>query len=410
MNWCLYLALKQLFPTGKRFSFFSTMSIVGVALGVMVLFVVQSVMNGFQHEIRQTIVDTQGEVRVDAGNNIIYNAESLNAFLKSRPEVTAAARYAYGIVMLEYNNRPTFPVIKGIDMENEGKVVSLQKFIKDGNLQNFDYGGIILSGELARQIGARVGASVEIYSPIMFMAAQDDEIILPKTLEIVAIYETGYRQADENIAMVTLDTLQDLYGLGEGVHGISLKLKPDIRPEKFAFELNKSLVSPVRAVSWQEMNKDLLFVLKTEKTMMFFILVFILLVTAFSITSSLTISVVRKTHEIGLINALGGTIRQCATCFMIQGLIIGAIGSTIGIAFGMLILKFRNNIISVFVKLCGVKDFMLKFYSFANMPATYKLGDILMVTAFAVTICCLAGMLPAKKVAKIKPADALRNE
>lgn len=406
MNWCIYLALKQLFPTGKKFSFFSIMSIIGVALGVMVLFVVQSVMNGFQHEIRQTIVSTQGEVRIDVNNNILYNADRL----KDRPEVAALARYAYGVGMLEYNNRSIFPLIKGIDLENEIKVVELQKFIKEGSLQNFDNRSIILSSELASQIGATVGSSVEIYSPIMLKAFQTNEIILPKTLKIVATYETGYRQADENIAIMMLDTMQDLYGLGEGVHGISLKLKPNIRPEKFAFELNKDLTRPMHAASWQEINKDLLFVLKTEKTMMFFVLVFILLVAAFSITSSMTISVVRKTREIGLINALGGTIRQCGACFMIQGLIIGIAGSVIGVTVGALILRFRNDIISVFAKLCGIENFMLKFYSFANMPATYRLGDILTLVTFAISICCLAGMLPARKVAKIKPADALRNE
>ncbi|MDR2432897.1 MAG: ABC transporter permease [Puniceicoccales bacterium] len=410
MNWCLYLALKQLFPTGKRFSFFSIMSIIGVALGVMVLFVVQSVMNGFQHEIRQTIIATQGEARVNANNGVLYNADSLGNFLKNQSEVAALARYAYGIGMLEYNNRSIFPIIKGIDFENEIKIVELQKFIKKGNLQNFDNRSIILSSELASQIGATVGSSVEIYSPMMLKALQTNEIILPRTLKVVATYETGYRQADENVAMVMLDTVQDLYGLEEGVHGISLKLKPDVRPEKFAFELNKNLTYPIHAASWQEINKDLLFVLKTEKTMMFFILVFILLVAAFSITSSMTISVIRKTREIGLINALGGTIRQCEACFMIQGLIIGIAGSVIGIAVGALILKFRNDIISVFVKLCGIEDFMLKFYSFANMPATYQLGDIFTLVTFAVVICCLAGVLPARKIAKIKPADALRNE
>jgi lipoprotein-releasing system permease protein len=126
------------------------MSIIGVALGVIVLFVVQSVMNGFQHEIRRTIIATQGEVRVNANNNnILYNADSLGNFLQNQPEVAALAQYAYGIGMLEYNNRSIFPIIKGIDFENEIKVVELQKFIKEGDLQNFDNRGIILSSELA---------------------------------------------------------------------------------------------------------------------------------------------------------------------------------------------------------------------------------------------------------------------
>jgi lipoprotein-releasing system permease protein len=405
----VYLAVKQLFPSGKCLSFFSAMSIFGVALGVLVLFVVQSVMEGFQHNIRTTIVETQGDVRIDS-RRVMHVDSELNELLEDFPEIEASAKYAYGVAMLKRNNRTAFPLLKGIDLENETKVVALKKFTKFGNLNDFGDGSIILSSELANQMGVTIGDSVEIYSPIILESLGSDEIILPKTLEITAIYETGYHNADRNIAIVTIETIQDLYELEDGIHGISLKLAPGSGAERLAFELNRRLTPPMRAASWREMNGDLLFALKTEKTMMFFVLAFVLLIAAFSITGSLMISVVRKVREIGLICALGGTRMQCATCFMLQGAIIGVIGGTIGILCGLLVLKFRNGIVALFVRLCGVDDFMLKFYSFANMPAKYGVGDILSIFIFAVAVCCAAGAFPAAKVAKISPAEALRNE
>jgi lipoprotein-releasing system permease protein len=122
------------------------------------------------------------------------------------------------------------------------------------------------------------------------------------------------------------------------------------------------------------------------------------------------IAVVRKTREIGLISALGGTTGECAACFVVQGFIIGVLGSTLGIPCSGLVLKFRNHIISIFVKLCGVEDFMLKFDYFANMPAKYGMSNILAIVIFAIITSCVVGVLPAIMVSKIKPSDALRDE
>ncbi|MDR1433195.1 MAG: ABC transporter permease [Puniceicoccales bacterium] len=405
MKWYVYLALKQLFPTGKRISFFAAMSIVGVALGVVVLFVVQSVMEGFQYNIKKMIVDTQGDVRVDS-KHMIFDVDKLEDFLRNFPGVAAVARYAYGMMMLKYDDRTGFPTIKGVDIENEAKVIDLRKFIKQGNLENFNCGGIVLNDEMARSVGATVGSSVEVFSPKIVEETSSGEIILQRTFDVSAIYETGY----QNVAMIAIDTLQDLYGLGEGVHGFSLRLVPGVMPEKVAFELNKDLPKEIVAMSWQEMNKGLMFALQTEKAMMSLVLMFVLLIAAFSIAGSLLASVIRKTREIGLFSALGGTVWQCAMCFVLQGAIIGIIGSFIGIIVGMVTLKFRNIIMVGFLRLCGVEDFMMKFYSFANMPSRYGKGDVLTLVAFAVFLCCLAGVLPALKVAKINPAEALRNE
>ncbi|MDR1595724.1 MAG: ABC transporter permease [Puniceicoccales bacterium] len=414
MKWYAYFAWKQLFPTGRKLSFFSAMSIFGVALGVTVLFVVQSVMDGFQHNIRRAIVETQGDVRVESQDvecqGLIHGTDNLVSFLMNFPDVAAVAKYAYGITMLKCGGRTAFPMVKGIDVENEPKVVDLLKFVKHGSLEGLDCGGIALSSDLAVKIGAAVGSRVEIYSPLMVENSIDGDVILPKTLEVTMIFETGHHNTGRNTVFIAIDTLQDFYNIGDGIHGIALKVKPGVPTEKVAFALNQSLRYPLVAASWQEMNRDFLFALRMEKTMMFFVLVFILLISAFSIAGSMLISVIRKTREIGLISAIGGTVIGCSMCFFLQGAIIGIIGSTIGIIFATTVLCFRNVIVYSFAKLCGVEDFMLRFYSFANMPARYGVGDIFSTMAFAITLCCLAAVVPAIKVARINAAEALRSE
>lgn len=409
MKWYTYLAIKHLFPSGRPPTFFSIMSICGVAIGVMVLFVVHGVMNGFQERIKDTIVATQGDVRISSPH-IIYDVNDIDALLSESCDVDSFAKFAYGMTMLQFDNRPVFPMMKGIDLAHEREVIGLDKFICSGNINDLSDDGIVLSKSLADSIGIQIGDIVDVYSPIMFLEQTEDTVMLPRSLEVVAIYETGYHQIDNDTAMVSLSTMQELYGLCHGIHGVSIKLKNSVSAERFAHELTQILPFPLVANSWREMNADFLFALKTEKTMMNFVLMFIIVVAAFSMTSSMTIFVVKKTREIGLMSALGGSSRGSAICFAIQSMLIGGIGSIIGIISGIIILHFRNHIVRLFVHLCGINDFMLKFYSFADMPASYSWQNIVFIMLFAIGMCILSGMIPACRASKINPAEALRNE
>ena len=162
MPWYLYLALKQLFPSGRRIAFFTLASIVGVMLGVAVLIIVLSVMNGFGDEIREKIVETNGHVRVENGG-IMLDQEAVMAKIRGLPEVAAVAAYARGMVMLQAGNRPSFPVIQGIDGEHAQDVIPLAKFLLAGRVEDLDDDSVFLSSELAASLGLRVGQKVEIY-------------------------------------------------------------------------------------------------------------------------------------------------------------------------------------------------------------------------------------------------------
>jgi lipoprotein-releasing system permease protein len=411
MPWYLYLALKQLFPTGKKFSFFTAISVLGVSLGVALLVISTSVMGGFGYEIRRMIVDTQGEVQV-RGEGLIADGASLQARLATVPGVVATTPFAEGVVGLQYEGKPAYPAMQGIDVNRVGRVVPLERFIRAGRLDDLDDDSIILSSKLALAIGARIGSRVEVYSPLLLEKLKNDEVLLPRELRVVGIFEVGHQQLDSSVVLVTLRLMQELYGLGTAIHGVNVKIAPGLDADVVATRINGSLPpeARARARSWMEANQDFLFILQLEKNMIFFLLTFIIIVSAFSVTSSLLISVVRKTREIGLLGALGARPLQVAACFCFQGLLIGAAGTVAGLALGLGTLHFRNELVAGFTRLTASEEVLVRFYQFSQLPAHTAPGDVVLIVTCSVVISTLAGLLQAWRAARLQPVEALRNE
>ena len=409
MPWYLYLAFKQLFPSGRRLSFFSLVSILGVMLGVWVLVVVQSVMNGFGAEISDKLIQTYGDVRVESGR-INYQPDELIERLQAMPEVAIANPYAEGMVMIQHRDRPAFPIIRGIDVDSEEMVMPVDKFLIQGKVDDLDDNTIFLSSQLAVSLGASKGSTVEVYSPLILDRVKKDEMLLPRELEVAGIFETGYGQIDNNTVVVTLRLMQELYGLDQGIHGVMLKLQDGVDEEVFAYELNGQFDSELYASTWLDANADLLFVLRLEKSVMFFIIIFIILVASFSIASTLLTSVVRKTREIGLLGAMGGRPRQIAWIFALQGFIIGVSGTAIGLLAAFVSLHFRNDIVHFLAHLTETQSVLSRFYQFINLPAQYSTSDLITITLSAIIVSTLAGLVPAIRAGRLRPATALRNE
>lgn len=410
MPWYLYLAFKQLFPTGKRFSFFGTMSIIGVMLGVMVLLVVQTVMNGFTHTIHEKIRGVSGDI-VFQSENIMYDWQETIERIEAKDYVQAAAPLAYGNVMLQHNDHPAFPMIHGLDVVKSVKVIPFEDFLIAGILEDLDDDTIILSSGMARSIGASMGSKVSVYTPLMLERMRQDEILLPQDLEVVGIFESGYTEFDTNFVFVTLRNMQELYGLGRGIHGINIKLNDGFDLQDATTDLNLTIGNTkLRAINWMEMKEDLMFALKVEKTMMFFIILFVILVASFSIASSLMTSVVRKTREIGLLAALGGRRSRISMIFTFQGFLIGAVGSILGVIGGILAIEYRNNIVDIIARLLNKEDFIGQMYFLSEVPAHYLLSDFIAIIFSALVIATFAGFIPAMRAARLKPSDALRHE
>ncbi len=409
MSWPLYLALKQLFPTGRRFPFFTFISILGVALGVALLIVSISVMGGFGREIRNMIVNTQGEVQVRSFG-LMEDPRAVMKVVEGVKGVVASTPFAEGVVLLQHENKPAFPAIQGVDMARVEGVVPLKKYVVAGSFEDLDDDRVILSSQLAETIGARLGSKVSVYSPLLLEKLKADEILMPRELEVCGIFEIGHQQLDSSVVIVTLRTMQELYGLGRAVHGVNVKLADGADPDRVSRAINQALPVDGVARSWMDSNHEFLFVLQLEKNMIFFLLLFIIVVAAFSVASSLLIAVVRKTREIGLLGALGATPKQVAACFCFQGILIGAGGTALGLAMGFTVVHFRNDIVAGFTRLTGSREALERFYQFSNLPAYLSGGDLALIVSSALVVSTFAGLLPAWRAAKLKPVEALRAE
>ena len=418
MPWQLYLALKQLFPTGRLFSFYSAISILGVMLGVMVLLIVQTVMNGFGDKIRENIVARDADIRITG--TIIYDWKPLFKEIEARPEVKAVTPYAEGLVMLKNGNVPYMPYFRGIDLEREGKVFPVEEFLSNVEsptlrceLDDLYDETIILGADLARSLNALPGDTLEVFTPLMLELAKQDEVLLPRELKVAGVFQSGWYEVDSNTAIVTLRVMRELYGLGRGVHGLAVKLHDGHNAEVVARALNeefkKRQMRP-RAQSWLKKNESFLFFLNMEKWVMFFIMIFIILVASFSIAVTLSVSVLRKTREIGLLCSIGARPWQIAQTFCLQSVAIGVIGVLLGISGALLALYYRNTVVGFLLYIFKAQDAFYQLYGFEGIPASYSIRDFILVSIFTLILTTLAGLVPAIRAAKLKPAEALRSE
>lgn len=411
MPWPIYLALKQLFPSGRRVPFFTLISVLGVSLGVALMLVTMSVMGGFGHQIKRMIIDTQGEVQVRARVLLEQpEAAAVEKTLAAAPEVEAYAPYATGMVMLEYQSRPAFPSVQGFNYEQMKKVVPLGRYLTGGSLDNLDDDSVILSSLLASSLGVKVGDTISLYSPLALERARQNELLLPRDVLVAGIFHVGHQQLDSSTVLCSLRLMQDLYGLEQRVHGYNVRLKPGADEYAAAAALNQNLPAGTRALTWFEANADFQAVLSFERNMIFFLLTFIIVVAAFSITSSLLVTVVRKTREIGLLGAMGGQAQHVAACFCVQGLFIGLAGTALGLGLGFTLLHFRDNLVSLIARMTMGPEAFVKFYQFSSLPAHTLPKDVAMIIIFSVLASTIAGLIPAWRAAKLQPVEALRSE
>jgi lipoprotein-releasing system permease protein len=306
--------------------------------------------------------------------------------------------------------RPAFPVFRGVELESVEQVANLQRFVRMGLFSELDDDSVILSVEVAQQLGVRLGDTLEIYSPLLIEKLKGDEIFLPRRFRVVGLFEIGHQHLDSSTIYGSLRAAQELYGLGRDVHGINVRLQPGTHEDEAVARLNRVLPRETQAFSWMQSWESFLWVLNLEKTINFFLLLFIVIIAAFSVMSSLLISVVRKTREIGLLGALGGRARDVALCFCAQAFIIGTAGTAVGVALGFGVLAIRNDLVLGLARMLGRQDTLRQFYQFSQLPSHTTSSDLTMIVVMAVVISTIAGLLPAWRAARLRPVEALRSE
>src|SRR5438874_50891 len=401
---------------------------VGVMLGVTVLIVVISVMTGFDRELRQKVVDWDAHILVST-EDVLRNWRDLTVKIRSTPGVVATAPYVQGPVIVEFQHQRLAPLIRGIDPVEESKVVNLERFIKKGSL-NLEGDSTVLGIELARKLHIDVGDKLTIYSPgnlgeildgIKELEKSKDEderkaidklreVVLPKELTVTGIFETGHYLHDSEFLLVPIYVGQELYGLGDALHGITVKTVDPYGADRVKQEIERFLEPPQFAQTWIDMNSQFFEAVRLERTVMFFLLFFIVVVAAFGIMSTLITVTVQKRREIGIVKALGANIAQIIWVFLGQGTIVGLFGTLTGLGLGMTLIRYRNEFSHWLASTLHIEIFPREVYQFSAIPAEVIPRDVAIICISAFFICSLAALIPAYFAARLDPVKALRYE
>jgi lipoprotein-releasing system permease protein len=313
------------------------------------------------------------------------------------------------LVLVEFDRRAATPYLKGIDPTREVKVSKLGTYIKEGRL-DLEGDKVVIGHELATQYGIFLGDKITVYSP-RNLEKKGEEVYLPMELTVAGIFESGMYEYDVGLIFTSLETAQELYSLGNAVHGIEITTDDPINSAReVADALNKKLPAPLRAQTWAQMNQRLLGAIQVEKSVMFFILTFIIIVAAFGIMSTLITVTVQKTREIGVMKALGAASGKILRIFLLQGFIVGVFGVAIGLGLGLLTVWNINPINHFLSNVVGIDLFPRDIYNFPSIPAFLTIQDLLTIGLSALVICTLAGVLPALRAARLEPVEALRHE
>lgn len=397
-------------------------------LGVTVLILVISVMTGFDRELRQKVIDFDAHILVTT-EDILRDWRTLQAKIEHVQGVVATAPYVQGPVIVEFQNRRLAPMVRGIDLGQEEKVIPLRKFIKQGKLDLEDE-STVLGIELARNLHIGVGDKLTVYSPgnlgqildgikKLEQANGADEkkavnelrdVILPKELTVTGIYETGHYLHDSQFLLVPIFIGQELYGLGDALHGITVKTDNPYSAERVKEKIEQFLQPPEFAETWIDMNRQYFEAVRLERTVMFFLLFFIVVVAAFGIMSTLITVTVQKRREIGIVKALGANISQIIWVFLGQGTVVGLFGTLTGLALGMTLIRYRNEFSHWLASTLHIEIFPREVYQFSEIPAQVVPQDVVIICISAFLICSLAALIPAYFAARLDPVKALRYE
>lgn len=424
----LFLALRYLKPKRTFISIITLISVLGVTLGVTVLILVISVMTGFDRELRQKVIDFDAHILVTS-EDILRDWRPLKEKIDHTPGVVATAPYVQGPVIVEFQNRRIAPLFRAIDVAQEEKVIPIRKFIKEGKL-DLDGDSAVLGIELARTLKVGVGDKLTVYSPGNVgqmldgikkletakgeeeKAAVDElrDVILPKELTVTGIFETGHYLHDSQFLLVPLYIGQELYDLDDSLHGITVRTDDPYNAERVKNEIESFLQPPEFAETWIDMNKQFFEAVRLERTVMFFLLFFIVVVAAFGIMSTLITVTVQKRREIGIVKALGANIWQIIWVFLGQGTVVGLFGTLTGLGLGMTLIRYRNEFSHWLASTLHIEIFPREVYQFSAIPAQVVPQDVTIICISAFLICSLAALIPAYFAARLDPVKALRYE
>jgi lipoprotein-releasing system permease protein len=403
----IFIALRYLRSKKRHrgISVNTLISVGGVAVGVMALLVVLSVMSGFHEDLQRKILGVNAHMVVLNLKGTISGQEEIMRTLKNEKEIVSSSPFIMGQVMISSGKKAHGVFLRGIDSGTEIETTEIGKYMMQGSLsllgQKSDMPGIVLGRELASGIGALRGDTVTVLSPVGKIGPLG---MLPKVRQfrVVGIFEVGMFEYDANLVLTDLSAAQEFFDMEKQITGIEIRLSDFYKAPEIRARLQDTLSFPLYVKDWMQMNKNLFSALKLEKFAMFVILILIILVASFNIISTLIMNVIEKRREIAILKTIGATDGGIMSVFMFQGLLIGFLGTFIGVSAGYLLCYLLNTY--EIIKLPA------DVYYLSHLPVKTKMSDFLAVSVSAILISFLATLYPAWQAAKVNPVEPLRYE
>jgi len=397
---------------GNRFvSFISIISMVGVAIGVAVLIVVLSVMNGFEQELRNRILSLTSHATISAFGSGLADWREMARRAQQNPEVLATAPYIEDQVLLVAGDKSSGAAVTGVLPEEERNVTSIAQRMHSGSLDALAPGeyGIVLGSELAKALSVKLGDRVIVATP--------QPVITPagvmarmRGFKVVGTFESGMYEFDRNLAYIHLADAARLYRMGDQVTGLRLKLADMLQAPRVVRSLAVSLGGGYYIDDWTRKHANFFRSIQLTKSVLFVILLLVVAVAAFNIISTLVMVVKDKQADIAILRTLGATPRSILSIFVTQGTAIGLIGTLSGVALGVLIAVNLESLVHGLEALLGTHFLDAKVYFMSDLPAAVQWPDVLKISVTAFGLCCLSTLYPSWRAARTQPAQALKHE
>jgi lipoprotein-releasing system permease protein len=376
----------------------------------MALIVVIAVMTGFEADLKTRILEGQPQVMImrHGGAGSFTQYREILQEVANTPGVEAATPFIYAQIMLKSKNAASGAVLRGIDPESAGRVL---KTLQDINLPSSipayssqpsksGIPGIVLGSELAKNLAVVEGDLIYLISP-RGMISPIGHVPTMRQFKVTGFFESGMYEYDQTFAYINIRDAQKIMRLGDSVTGLDIRVTDLYDARNIAQKITGKIGFPYWARDWMQMNRNLFKALKLERRVMFIILTLIILVAAFNIASSLIMMVMGKTRDIAILKAMGATDRSVKKIFVLNGMIIGALGTLIGLGLGL--------VICTVLKHYNIHELAGDIYYFTTrLPVKLEFLDVASIIAAALLICFLATLYPARQAAKLNPVEAIR--
>lgn len=394
-------------------SFISLTSMIGIGLGVAALIVVLSVMNGFQEELRSRILGVASHLQITGANNTLDNWPGIVASVKHAPHVQAAAPYIMAQGMLSYGQAVQGAIVRGVLPADEDKVADLGAHMRAGQLSDLRPGefGIVLGAELAQSLGVIMGDKVVLLAP---QGQFTPTGVVPriKQFKVVGLFQIGMYEYDAGMALIHMDDAAKLYRMNDTVSGVRLKLDDLFEAPAISRQLANQLSTQGNFFisDWTEQHANFFRAVQMEKRVMFIILALIVAVAAFNIVSTLVMAVTDKRADIAIMRTFGASPRSIMQIFIVQGALIGVIGTVVGAIVGVIIALNIQTIVPFIEHVFGVQFLAKDVYYISDLPSHLEWFDVTVITVMSFVLSLLATLYPSWRAAKTNPAEALRYE